>query len=510
MRLSMFIIGMLFLKMACQSQDLIERSGTELNKDDTPYFSSYIGNDQDYFYTLRIDKNVGGLYKGNYSIDRVEKSSLNFVKRIATTSGDTRTDKMPSALMVNHKIYLFVKFQNKSANTCEYVMDVVDVDASEKPAERHVLASFPTNGSSWGETFFHHIVSPDSSKIAVIAKFKTELTYYLYNVDDFKEITRKKLASAKGKSEAANYKIDNNGNLFYSNADLKFFSVSEVPVDKGNVITCNFKRTKYMGNINYSFDLKHDQIYVHAMYYEVNKKSKTENYTDIGMFVAKIDKKTMRSGDEKYYPFNPDILDKIACGKLDKGLNFRAYHTDVLFTSNSELLFLAEQVEGGSVQRGTNPGSSLDMSSKIYYVANEIVVAGLNQSLGLTWMKFIPRNNYYSNITNKTESTIAYTRQFDGNQLKYYFIEHTKFEDKLLDYSSINFCEIPTASTYPGTNVVEYVIDAGGRIDKRVLFANKKEWLIPEMYDAGLGNGQRVVRFRKGDKEYFKVVNLAK
>lgn len=202
------------------------------------------------------------------------------------------------------------------------------------------------------------------------------------------------------------------------------------------------------------------------------------------------------------------ILDKIACGQLDKGFTFRPYHTHVFFTGNSELLLAMEQVGGGSVQRGTNPNSSYDMSSKIYYEANEIVVAGINQNLGLTWMKFVPRNLTYTNITNKTESTISYTRLFDGKQLTYCFIEHPKFENKLLDYSSINFCEIPLAKTYPGTNVVEYAIGANGSVDRRLLFTNKKEWLIPELYDAGLGNGQRLVRFRKGDKEYFKVINL--
>lgn len=508
MKTPLLTLCMLLMHVVCQSQDLIERSGSELNKDDTPYFSSYVGSDRDYFYTLRIDKNIAGLYKGNYSIDQIEKSSLNYVKRIATTSGDTRTDHEPSALMMGSNIYLFVKFQNRSAKTCDYVMDIISTDSPGKPAERRVLASFPTDESLWYQTAFYHILSPDSSKIGVIAKFKTELTYYVYNASDFKELSRKKLASAKDKFETTNYKIDNAGNLFYSRVDPKFFSVSQVAADNGAVLTCTFKRTQYMKSIDYSFDPKQGQIYVHAMYYEANKKPKEENYSSIGFFVAKIDKKTMKAAGEKYYPFEPLILDKIACGQLDKGFLFRAYNTDVLFTDNSELLLVMEQVAGGSVQRGTNPNSSYDMSSKIYYEANEIVVAGINQNLGLTWMKFVPRNLTYTNITNKTESTIACTRLFDGKKLKYYFIEHPKFEDKMLDYSSINFCETPFLRAYPGSNMVEYSIDQSGRVDKRLLFTNKKEWLIPELYDAGLGNGQRLVRFRKGDKEYFKVINL--
>lgn len=508
MKTPLFIIATLFLHVFCQAQDLIERSGSELNKDDTPYFSSYIGSDRDYFYTLRIDKNIAGLYKGNYSVDRIEKSSLNYVKRVATTSGDTRTDGMPIAMMVKNKIYVFVKFQNRSAKTCEYVMDIISTDAPEKAAERRVLASFPTDESLWYQTSFFHMLSPDSSKVGVIARFKAESTYYVYDAGDFKELSRKKLANVKDKVQTMDYKTDNAGNLYYAQLDLKTFSVNKVPVDGGNVMTCNFKRTQYMSNVSYSFDPKQDQIYVHTMYYEVNKQPKAESYSNIGIFVAKLDKKTMQSGGEKYYLFDALILDRILCGHSDKGFIFRAYQTDILFPDNGALLFTAEQIGGGSVQRGTNPGSMYDMSSKIYYEDNEIVVAGLSQNLGLTWMKLIPRNNTYTNITNQTESSIASSRLFDGKKLAYYFIEHPKAEIKQLDYSSINLCETPLSKTYPGSNVVEYTIDSSGRIDKRVLFTNKKEWLIPELYDAGLGNGKRLVRFRKGDKEFFKVITL--
>lgn len=120
----------------------------------------------------------------------------------------------------------------------------------------------------------------------------------------------------------------------------------------------------------------------------------------------------------------------------------------------------------------------------------------------------IQRSNGYGGITNKTESTVVSTRLFNNGILKYYFIEHPKFEDKKLDYSTINSCETPVIASYPGTNVVEYSIDKAGKVEKRVMFTNKKEWLIPVFYDVNLGNGKYIVRFRDDSKEHFSIFNL--
>lgn len=489
------------------SQQLIEKTGSEALKDDTPYFTSYIGSDQKYFYTLRVDKNIGGLYKGNYSVDQFDKNSLNYLKRIASRSGDTRTDDMPAPVMIKDKIYLLVKFQNKSAHTCDYALDIVDVKG--KPVERRVLCSFPTDESLWYKTRFEHFISPDSSKIGVVARFKTEITYYIYDALTFKELGKKKLASAPEKEsmEFYGYKMDNDGNLFYSSLDTKFIYVTKVPTGEGNALICTFKKTYRMGGIDLTFDSKSGLVYLHGAYYVPDKNPKAATYSDMGVFVAKIDQKTMKSVAEKYNAFSSEVMDKISCGKLEKGLSYRNY-ASMLFFSNSNLIIALEQIAGGATQRGTNPGSAMDMSSKVFYDANEIVVSSFTSDLALNWMKFIPRSNTYTNITNKTENSIASTYLFDGVKLNYYMIEHPKFALKFPDYASVNYCNVPLITTYPGSNVVEYSLDMSGRLDKRVLFTNKKEWMIPEFFDAGKGDGHKLVRFRRGDDEYFSLIKL--
>jgi hypothetical protein len=264
-----------------------------------------------------------------------------------------------------------------------------------------------------------------------------------------------------------------------------------------------------MGDINYTFDPKNQQVYVHSMFYERNPNPKQNMYSNIGIFIAKVDKNTMMAGKEKYQAFSSDILNAIACGKLDKGLtDYCTYNSNLALTDNSEILFSAEQNSSAQTNRGTNNGSMYDMSTRVSFDANEIIVSKLSSNFDLAWMKFIPRRASYGNITPKTESTIVYTRLYNNGKLKYYFIEHPKFEEAKMDYLTINSCEIPLIKTYPGTNVVEYSLDQNGKEEKRVIFTNKKEWLIPVFYDLGLGNDDYIVRFRDDNKEHFGVISL--
>jgi hypothetical protein len=516
MKKKLFLLAASFLVITSQAQNRIEKSGTPVNKDNTPIFTHLIGSDNAFFYTLRIDKNIGQLYQGKCSIDKLSKTNLNFVERISSTSHDTRTDDFPSPIMLKEKIFLLLKFNNKSNKTCDYILDIINTNVANKTPERRVLISFPTDQSSWYQSAFKYSISPDSSKIGVIAKYKDDLSYYLYSAADFKEISNKKITTVGTKIfnsnfQKMNFKIDNEGNLFYCRMEAQTFTLNQISSSNNSFSTCSFKLnpTYDMGDINYMFDTKNNQILVHSTFYEKNSNPKIKGYNSIGIYISKVDKKDMKVSAEKYYPFTTDIIEKIACGKLEKGINSeRSYSSDIILTENSEILFEAEQNSMAAINRGSNAGSMYDMSTRISFGANEIIVAKLGSNLDLTWMKEVPRSTTYTNITNKTESSIVSTRLFANEKLKYYFIEHPKFEDTHIDYLTVNTCATPDIKSYPGTNVVEYSLDKTGKLEKRIIFTNKKEWLLPVFYNVNLGKNKHLARFRDGDKEYFSIINL--
>lgn len=512
MKKMLSVLGTCILLATSQAQTRIEKTGNDVNKDDTPYYVSMIGSDKAFFYTLRVDKNIGGLYQGHYSIDQLNKKTGDYVKRIATANLDTRTDNPPFTEMIRDKIFLFTKFNNKSTKTCDLTLEEISTTSTNKTPESRVLFSFPTDVRAWYQTSFSTCVSPDSSKIGIIAKYKNEVTFSIYSFYDFKEISTKKISRPNDKTaDGICFKIDNSGNLFYTVSEAQKFFIYQISANDGKVSSCSFNKNKLydMGNIGYVFDTKNNQVYLHAMYYENSRDPKLKNYSSIGVFVAKVDKSSLALVKEKYYPFSPVIFNSLTCDKPEKGIDdTRAFQTSLTLTENSEILVEAEQSSMAQTTRGTNAGSMYDMSTKISFSANEIVISKLNSNLDLAWMKLLQRNNTYGNITNKTESTILFTRLYKTGTLTYYFIEHPKFEDKKLDYSSINSCETPLIASYPGTNVVEYSIDINGKMGKRIIFTNKKEWLIPVFYDVNLGNDRYLVRFRDDSKEHFSIFNL--
>lgn len=515
MKKTLFLFGALTLFASGYSQNRIEKSGTPVNKDDTPIFSALIGDDNTSFYTLRIDKNIGGLYQGKYSVDKLSKTNLNFVERIASAEHDTRTEDFPSPIMIKGKIFLLLKFNNKSNKTCDYTLDVINTSSSNKTPERRILTSYPTDQSSWYQTAFKYSVSPDSSKIGVIAKYKDDVTFFLYNAADFKELSNKKITSLgsnlfNSNFQRMNFKIDNDGNLYYTRLESQTFTLNQISTNN-NVATSSFALNPSfdMGDVNYLFDTKNNQIYVHSIYYEKNSNPKIKNYSSIGMFIGKVDKNGMKASAGKYHSFTTDILNRITCGKLEKGIDgLRSYTSDIILTGNSEILFEADQNSTASVNRGSNAGSMYDMSTRVYFSSNEIIVAKLGSNLDLLWMKEIPRSITYTGITNTTESTVTTARLLNNEKLSYYFIEHPKFEETHIDYLTVNTCAIPDIKSYSGTNLVEYSLDKSGKLEKRIVFVNKKEWLIPVFYNLNLGANKSLARFRDGNKEYFGIVKL--
>ena len=355
---------------------------------------------------------------------------------------------------------------------------------------------------------FQYAFSPDNSKIAVISTYIKDVTFHLYDAYTFQEISVKKITQLSANKSIDNFTIDNVGNLFYNYREANALKIVKqfAGAEKDLVSSVRLKQAYDYGLLKFCHDVKNNQVYLYSVFYEKSKDAKAEGYFSGGFYICRMDSKTMSLVSEKYHGFNKEVLEKIKCGKPDGFIN--SYSPNLTMLDNSELLLEAYNSSGGSNSRGAGSGS-YDMSQKVFYVANEIVVAKLNSTLELSWMNFVPRSIVYTNITNNTESTLEYSRLINSNGVKYIFIEHPKFEQKKINYASCTQCDVPGASAYPKSNVVEYSLDLNGKLDKRVLYFNEEDnWLIPQLYDINAGENKYMVRFRKKKNENFAIINL--
>lgn len=499
------IYAFMCISSVMMAQNNIEKTGTDVNKKGVPHFKAIIGSDQNSFYTLRVDP---GVYKSTYRVEQFNKTDLSSTKEVVNITFKKFTEYQFSHL-VKEKIYFFTKQYNTGDKKCELTLDEFAANAVNTESKNRVLITLDTDNSKWYQTMFQYAFSPDGSKIAVITTYIKDVTLYVYDAYTMRELSTKKMSqSAVDNNFIFKYELDNDGNLLFGYYALNAFKVVKqfTGAEKNLTITLKKNPAYTYSSLKFYSDGQNNHVYLYGMFYEMSKIGKLEGYTNGGFYICRIDPKTMAVVSEKHLAFSTEIQDRIKCNKPDGFL--KNYTPSLEIVNGSEILLDACSSGGGSNSRGTGT-SSYDMSQKVYYFANEIVVAKLNSTLELNWMKLIPRSTFYTNITNNTESTIEYSKIVNNNSVKYVFIEHPKFEQKKIDYTSCNQCEVPNISTYPKTNVVEYSLDLSGKLNKRILYFNEADnWLIPQLYNINVGENKYLVRFRKNKKENFGIINI--
>lgn len=498
------LILLLSLTVTVKAQNYIEKSGTNVDNKDTPHFSYVIGSDDKYLYTLWNDAELMNR-KPVYTVMQINKTSLNSEKKVATLTLE-KFCQFEFATKVKDKIYLFTKNLNSSNDKWQFTLN----DCSSGTAKSTILMEFNTDRNTYFRTAFSHCMSPDSSKMGIISYHLGAVEFHLYDVITFKKLSSSKLPSSEDLSKfgQTNYLIDNNGNLFYIDNQFPILNITKQPINNGPVAKTSIKiNTAYdMGNLNLAIDEKSKTLYVHSTFYEKNSNPKITTYTNGGIYVAKLALNTLAVTTEKYHPFNQETMSKLICTPKAVLPN---YSTHLILLSNSEILLEANQNSSASMNRGSNAGSQFDMSQKQYLFSNEIVVSKLTNDLQLSWMKYIPKNCTYTNITTDTESTILYQRLITDNKIRYIFNEHPVFGKKISNYTDATNCNKPESKSYPETNLVEYSLDMNGVIQKRVLFTHTGDsWLIPVFYDSNLDKDNYIVRFREKKNNHFSIINL--
>lgn len=498
------LILLLSLTVTVKAQNYIEKSGTNIDNKDTPHFSYVIGSDDKYLYTLWNDAELMNR-RPVYTVIQINKTNLNSEKKVATLTLE-KFCQFEFATKVKDKIYLFTKNLNSSNDKWQFTLN----DCSSGTAKSTILMEFNTDRNTYFRTAFSHCMSPDSSKMGIISYHLGAVEFHLYDVATFKKLSSSKLPSSEdlSKFRQTNFLIDNDGNLFYIDNQFPTLNITKQPINNGQSVKTSIKiNTTYdMGNINLSIDVKSNSLYIHSTFYEKNSNPEITTYTNGGFYVAKIALNTLTVTTEKYHPFNKETMSKLIC--TPKAV-LPSYSTKFILLSNSEILLEAIQNSSASMNRGSNAGSQFDMSQKQYLFSNEIVVSKLTNDLQLSWMKYIPKNCTYTNITTDTESTILYQRLITDNKVRYILNEHPAFDKKITNYSDATNCNTPESKSYPGTNLVEYSLDMNGVIQKRVLFTHLGDsWLIPTFFDANLDKDKYIVRFREKKNNHFSIINL--
>lgn len=489
-----FIICLFFKTEIISSQTIEKPENTAIEFDDAEMHEKMLGVDGDYFYSIRLSTSGKGI---TYYLEKFSKSKLNKISEFPIGKYNHKKSMAGDYPIADAKILIEIAIKNgvinifshvnKNYNERQYLLDSYNLADGKQINTEKILFTIKINKENYGRMKALYSISPDSSKFALLnyLDFETEENHSdgyhlcLYDLSSNKIITTKKLSNFYQNNLVAlnSLCIDNNANLYYT-----FFSNKKSYLTKYDAISekYNVISLKTSGGIM-NFDKNSSTLYIYRNTWQYNKAE--NSYYNLGIYLAKIDLKSFSLINEKINLFSSDVISKLSCnnGGLASG-NCYFYEAE-----NDEYFIIWEEVTDTHV--------------------GNIVISRLNSKFDLLWSKAIARSIYLRPELG-LENNLASLFIYENNKLNLLFLEHPKIELKKLDFNNTTNCDIPLLRTLPNTNVVEFSISANGSISKKVLFFNEKDLLIPDNKPIKKDFGKYILRFKKGKKESFGVLQL--
>ena len=538
MKKALLICSLIFVSFSFFSQNKIERISALNDNNDALFFQKMLGEDSDSFYSLRLS-NKGKGY--TFFIKKYDKETLGLLNSFPIgnyLSEDVFFPNMLAKYPENHdkvidnsfikktKLYLFSRQFTPDQKTINYVLDVFDLTNGDQIVKETVLSQLPCTVENYYNAGFHLCLNADSSKMGIVSRYALpksteDLNYTLYEVPTLKKIGNKKLPNRYKNFDTSseNFLIDNSGNLFYSfNYDINYkdhlvngFGLAKyiLSFDELMSFNLNVKANISIFNSNYKLDTKNGLVYFYAMFAEVDLMDKKNKVKNEGFYIAQIDEKMFSVKKENYLPFTSELIGKLTCNKTPLNVD---YYPDMqltddgnfyIFTKQMAYSYLSEQPIAGS-------GSMVTGFTRYYADGREIIISRIDPSLTMNWMKMIPRNTSFItfgkafNLEDISKMTIINK----DNKLGFLFVEHPAFEEKKLDFQTMNTCDMLRIINYKEVNAVLYTIGKDGVVTKEVIYKNQENWLTPNADLINAGPKKYIVRFRKGKEEKYGRLNL--
>lgn len=489
-----FIFGFFLKSEIIPSQTIIKPENTSIEFDDAEIHEKILGGDGDFFYSIRLSTAGKGI---TYYLEKFSKSKLNKISEFPigkyshkkSMAGDypIADAKILIEIVLKNGVINIFSHVNKNYRERQYLLDSYNLIDGKQINTEKILFTVNINKENYGRMKSRCSISPDSSKFALLnyLDFETEENHSdgydlcLYDLSNHKTITNKKISNFY-QSNLININslcIDNNTNLYFTfnSNKVNYLAKYDAIIEKYNVI-----RLETLGSL-ITLDKNQSTLYVSRNTWKYNKEKNSVD--DLGIYLAKIDFKSFSLISEKINLFPPDVISKLSCN------NGGLLTSDIYFyeAENNEYFMIYDEVNDTHV--------------------GNIVISRLNSNLDLLWSKAIARS-IYSRPELGLENNLASLFIYENNKLNLLFLEHPKVELNKLNFNNITNCDIPLLRTLPNTNVVSFSVSANGSISKKVLFFNEKDILVLDNKPIKKDFGKYILRFKKGKKENFGILQL--
>ena len=139
-----------------------------------------------------------------------------------------------------------------------------------------------------------------------------------------------------------------------------------------------------------------------------------------------------------------------------------------------------------------------------YHGSDMIFVFKLKPDGKMEWQKALPRSTFFKYVTTNYDLTAMMV--FESNdKLNFLFTD---------DVSNANwngtYCGLKPTGYFSNTDLVQISIDANGIINRKVIYTNGKNCILPSSVEILSDKKKRIFRYRSGENEGFGKLTIDK
>ncbi len=458
--------------------------GPELYSDRDFKLNKIIGGDEEHFYVYRIRSRGFGT---DYYIEKYNKQSLKreFIKAIPLP--EEANAEILDVLFSQNNICVFYKIYNKKTDRKSLVLQSISTNGDFSPDLKEIkTVSADKSQYAW----FKVVANEDTSKFLIITEYHREkneikkINLLLMDAKNIKKLSEKELPGIYNNMamDVIDYKTDNNDNAYFLFRTLgkqfgekrstykTYIGILKNNAEQVQVSELPIANDYYVGDAEF---LKNNNELVCAGFYKDVIERQGRDLIDVGVFYYAYNFDTGELISKSNKLFSEDLLAKLTYRRQQPG--YFDYKIDYVKKIGNDIYLIGQQYSEEYVYY-YNP-STRSTTSYWYYDYKDILVAKLNGSNNIDWVKNIPFR--YSMRMNNPHIFMHYFVYGTPANLYVFYDDHHK------NYTGNTFGDydpkkIKYYGSIHGSNFIGAQINLGtGTLTRQIVFENKDYCFAP-------------------------------
>jgi hypothetical protein len=493
------ILSFCLIAFHVNAQNFIVDKGLEFEGHDGSRFYHYIDSDSSGVYLERFIPQRRGYTE---IIQRLDPHTLKTIY----SQNFSFPEKVNSEgkYLQNGKIFDFTTDYVKSESTDYLILHAYDANTGKRPGGPLKIASVKGEPSGADNHNFYISFSPDQRKMLITSEVKVPKKQSEVSCEVYETSTLKKLATlsvingyAGSTISSFNYKVDNNGKLYYLFKYMKDFEEEIAGMALASLASADEKTSvtplpfDKLDIKNGTFEFVNNNLVFCGVFKDVvtKKEKKQGKEGNVGVYSFFIDINQGTISRKGFDYFTKEVRDKLTYSwdVVKKNPEQKHYSFEKILAFN-DAVYLIE-----------SHSFTIFKGAQYWDFEKEFIVSKFDSGGKMEWMRIIPK------FTQDKLNSFNYVVK--NNKVYLFYAEHPKNLEKwtVTDYDPQKYNQI---SNYNGSVLVCTSFDEKGNLSRKSLFRNEGWCYDPDPANIVLPDSKLLLRMINHGKERYDRVTI--